>query len=86
MTADVPATDLMAQHHVDEEVIRHEIWRTIKNPDDLEVFFVMCEGSTVKINALIEKRKTTEAYLKKVYNVVKSQLSKNPTLRDYYYA
>ena len=35
---------------------------------------------------LIEKRKTTEAYLKKVYNVVKSQLSKNPTLRDYYYA
>lgn len=86
MAADVPATDLMAQHHVDEEVIRHEIWRTIKNPDDLEVFFVMCEGSTVKINALIEKRKTTEAYLKKVYNVVKSQLSKNPTLRDYYYA
>ena len=55
-------------------------------PDDLEVFFVMCEGSTVKINALIEKRKTTEAYLKKVYNVVTSQLSKNPTLRDYYYA
>ena len=86
MAADVPATDLMAQHHVDEEVILNEIWRTIKNPDDLEVFFVMCEGSTVKINALIEKRKTTEAYLKKVYNVVKSQLSKNPTLRDYYYA